>query len=229
MKPEGHCYQFCDHIHHLFVDDRLILLDARRNRYLFIDPPVSILLRRVLIQPTSKDAASAPVLAALSQHVLQPSVQTGPIRQANHRPAGIGLHEWQLPFASPPVARFLRAWILSDFVAIAMQIRLMGLERVFKRIRQLARQPAGSADAETSRRIASLVRDSSKWLPFRTACLENAVATAVWLSRRTLPFQFRIGFQLDPFLAHAWINVDDQVLLDRPDLNQAMHILVDLP
>ncbi|MBV8047723.1 MAG: lasso peptide biosynthesis B2 protein [Paludibacterium sp.] len=222
-------FRFCDHIHHLFVGEQLILLDARRDRYIFIAPPVSTSLLQALTQQTPESALSETIAVALSRKVLRRCDHPVAIRQTSGHPVGIGLHEWQSseePLTIPP---YQRVCVMGYFTVVTLQIRLFGLNRLLQNISQFARNATRTADVEVSGHIANKVRHCSRSLPFRTACLENALVTAVLLARHALPFQFRIGFQLDPFLAHAWLNVDGQVLLDRPDLNQAMHILVNLP
>ena len=63
-------------------------------------------------------------------------------------------------------------------------------------------------------------------LPFRTACLENALVSALRLANHGIATEFVIGIQPAPFMAHAWINHQGQVVLDRPDLNAALIPLV---
>jgi hypothetical protein len=69
---------------------------------------------------------------------------------------------------------------------------------------------------------------TSLFLPFRTACLENAIVTALLLSRHDNDVQFSIGIQVNPFLAHAWVSHQGHILLDTPSLNANMMKMVEI-
>ena len=50
--------------------------------------------------------------------------------------------------------------------------------------------------------------------PGRAACLERSLVLYWWLRRAGVPVQFRMGAQLYPFLAHAWVERDGRVIND---------------
>ena len=50
--------------------------------------------------------------------------------------------------------------------------------------------------------------------PGRAACLERSLMLYWWLRRAGVPVQFRMGAQLYPFLAHAWVERDGRVIND---------------
>jgi hypothetical protein len=50
--------------------------------------------------------------------------------------------------------------------------------------------------------------------PGRAACLERSLMLYWWLRRAGVPVQFRMGTQLYPFLAHAWVEHDGRVIND---------------
>lgn len=50
--------------------------------------------------------------------------------------------------------------------------------------------------------------------PGRAACLERSLMLYRWLRRAGVPVQFRMGAQLYPFLAHAWVERDGRVIND---------------
>lgn len=50
--------------------------------------------------------------------------------------------------------------------------------------------------------------------PGRAACLERSLMLYWWLRRAGVPVQFRMGAQLYPFLAHAWVERDGRVVND---------------
>lgn len=53
------------------------------------------------------------------------------------------------------------------------------------------------------------------WYPKRVLCLQRTAATASLLRQFGLPALMVIGVQTLPFKAHAWVEVDGQVLNDK--------------
>lgn len=54
------------------------------------------------------------------------------------------------------------------------------------------------------------------WYWKEALCLQRSAATACLLKRNGVPAQMVIGIQQMPFKAHAWVEVDGQVVNDKP-------------
>jgi len=120
------------------------------------------------------------------------------------------------------------------------QIRVALWIHPFKRVqRRYARRTPrtdaaaepGSNQAEAARAIGIAVRRSSRLVPGAT-CLPLALATRVMLERRGVPNEFLIGVaksDVGTLEAHAWVTVDDVVIVgELPDLER-FHRMPDLP
>jgi Transglutaminase-like superfamily len=70
------------------------------------------------------------------------------------------------------------------------------------------------ADAAT--RICSAVDLACVWYWKQVRCLERSAATTCLLRRYGIRAQLIIGAQNMPFKAHAWVEVDGQVVNDKP-------------
>jgi hypothetical protein len=54
------------------------------------------------------------------------------------------------------------------------------------------------------------------WYWKEALCLQRSAATVCLLKRNGVPAQMVIGVQRMPFKAHAWVEVDGQVVNDKP-------------
>jgi len=87
-----------------------------------------------------------------------------------------------------------------------------------------ARPKPGESWATTGIVVWS-VEEACVWYPKRAMCLQRS-AVATWLLRRHgIAAEMVIGFRPLPFESHAWVEVDGQVVNDRPQYQRAFHVL----
>lgn len=65
-------------------------------------------------------------------------------------------------------------------------------------------------------RTCSAVDMACIWYWKEVLCLQRSAATAVLLKQQGVPAHLVIGAQQMPFKAHAWVEVEGQVVNDRP-------------
>jgi hypothetical protein len=68
----------------------------------------------------------------------------------------------------------------------------------------------------TVQRICGAVDMASIWYWKPVLCLQRSAATACLLKKHGVPAQMVIGAQQMPFAAHAWVEVNGQVVNDKP-------------
>ena len=59
----------------------------------------------------------------------------------------------------------------------------------------------------------------------RVQCLQRSAATAVLLRRYGWKAEMVLGAQLLPFLSHAWVEIEEQVVNDKPYMTEIFHVL----
>ena len=60
------------------------------------------------------------------------------------------------------------------------------------------------------------------WYPKKSLCLVYAFALMQLLQKRHCPATFLIGVQTMPFYAHAWVEIQSQVINDNPQLKERL-------
>jgi hypothetical protein len=83
-----------------------------------------------------------------------------------------------------------------------------------------------SAAARTTTDVLDAVTRAITWYPKRAWCLQQSSVTACLLRSTGVSAEMVIGCQKLPFLIHAWVEVDGQVVNDRQRLQQT-HIVLD--
>jgi hypothetical protein len=63
------------------------------------------------------------------------------------------------------------------------------------------------------------------WYGKRVLCLQRSAAATCLLRRHGIPAQLVIGIQQIPFNAHAWVEVEGQVVNDRPYMQKMYAVL----
>lgn len=78
---------------------------------------------------------------------------------------------------------------------------------------------------EAVERICSAIDIACIWYWKEALCLQRSAATACLLRRYGVPAQLVIGAQQTPFRAHAWVEVDGQVVNDKSYTNEIYAVL----
>lgn len=68
----------------------------------------------------------------------------------------------------------------------------------------------------TVQRVCSAIDVACIWYWKEALCLQRSAATACLLREYGVPAQMVLGAQQMPFKAHAWVEVDGQVVNDKP-------------
>ena len=116
----------------------------------------------------------------------------------------------------------LMSWILLAYLDCVMHIG------DFKRLHSIVRTQKMKARATGDDRVQRLCRavDLACALYFkRVLCLQRSAATTILLRRNGSKAELVIGAQLLPFRSHAWVEIDGQVVNDKPYLPQVFHLL----
>jgi hypothetical protein len=84
---------------------------------------------------------------------------------------------------------------------------------------------ANESEQNSIERVCWAVNFACMWYPKRSLCLQKSAATTCLLRERGVPAHLIIGAQKLPFRAHAWVEVDGQVVNDNSDVQGIYSIL----
>jgi hypothetical protein len=78
---------------------------------------------------------------------------------------------------------------------------------------------------DVTERICAAVDLACIWYWKEVLCLQRSAATACLLRRYGVPAQMMIGAKQMPFRAHAWVELDGQVVNDKPYMREMYAVL----
>jgi hypothetical protein len=96
--------------------------------------------------------------------------------------------------------------------------------RLYEKVRQYpVGRPAPAPD--TIERISAAIDMACIWYWKEALCLQRSAATACLLKKYGVPAEMVIGAQQMPFKAHAWVEVGDRVVNDKPYIPEMYQVL----
>lgn len=103
-------------------------------------------------------------------------------------------------------------------LAVRAHLKARGFGPSVHLARRLGERAAGARlPAEEVERTAYRVAVAAAFFPGRAVCLEQSLALYVLLRRRGVPAELRLGVQVHPFHAHAWVELDGEPLNEDPE------------
>ena len=82
------------------------------------------------------------------------------------------------------------------------------------------------ASPETAERVRAAIITAMTWYPKQAMCLQRSAVTTCLLRSAGVQAEMIIGCQRLPFLAHAWVEVDGEVINDKAQV-QLTHAVLD--
>jgi hypothetical protein len=141
----------------------------------------------------------------------EPAATERPYRTSSFKREGFG-NLFLILKAYSMIVQFDRLVARGDFRALYDQVREFPL-----RI-----EPATHGTLE---RICSAVDMACIWYWKQVECLTRSASTACLLRSRGVPAQLVIAAQRMPFKAHAWVEVDGQIVNDKPYMPEIYAVL----
>ncbi len=109
--------------------------------------------------------------------------------------------------------------VVSDFL-----LRLMSFSELYNLVK---RWPVGEQgeSVDVIPKTCEAVTRAITWYPWRAMCLQRSVVTTCLIRSRGIPAELVIGCQKLPFMAHAWVEVEGEVVNDTPRVKKIHKVL----
>src|SRR5271169_5828526 len=124
---------------------------------------------------------------------------------------------------APPGA-WLVARSLWELCRYDLMMHIFGFRRVVHRGGSALRK-ATSRDPNLESRICEAMQWGLSLYWKRALCLQRSVATARLLRRYGLDASVVIGCRSEPFVSHAWVEIDGRVVNDSPGYQRLLCVL----
>src|SRR5579859_6301004 len=118
--------------------------------------------------------------------------------------------------------RVVESWLLLLYCDWLIHFR--GFPRIHAVVRAQQLRPASEVQ-ESDRELSRAVDLARVFYFKRVLCLQCSAATAVLLRRHGCNAEMVIGAQLLPFQSHAWVEINGQVVNDKPYIAEIFQVL----
>ena len=199
-------YRLRDGLSFCFVGGEVIFLDLPRDRYFALSPSAAELLTSMIGGVANpRDIAGTPLEALFEE---------------SKEAASIAPFVLQVPSkmidasASMSPARDLAAVSHAHVDAYA-RLRIQPLHRILRALKP--EPPRFSCSADVASLVAAF-RKSDAVISRQDRCLWKSLALILYLRRKGVRARLVFGVAVRPFHAHCWVQTDEALLIDEPDV-----------
>ncbi|HUX79286.1 MAG TPA: lasso peptide biosynthesis B2 protein [Alphaproteobacteria bacterium] len=240
-------YHLNDHIYITQFRDKLILLDAKEDKYTICFEQISKLFTDILekniphtgtkvirssdFKYSSQD--SAYIQKLLNDRIIECKESPYPYHiDRKLTSEGVSDVDWRLPIENKKVRLDIQVLeALMTLIKVNFYIKFKGLYstiQLIKRSRKINTEYT-IPQAEELRDLANVVNQACLTYPTRTKCLEWAMIFVILALKRKWKCNLEIGVQNYPFMAHAWVECDGKVVMDSQELRKGLGIILNEP
>lgn len=226
--------------------DELILLDIKRDKYIICCQGVSALLLELLsgkklsISTSSSiggelilTGAPATIKNLLDDNIIEKKEFPFPFyidRKALSD--GVSNVDWSLTLKNtktPLSVDVIKALI--TLIKVNFYIKARGFYSAICLIKKSRKNNVNYIipSSEELRTLAKIVNKACLIYPSRTKCLEWVMTFVLLALKRNWKCNLEIGVQNYPFMAHAWVECNGQVVMDSQGLREGMGIILNEP
>lgn len=214
-------YRLAAHVRACRIDEQVILLDMRRNKYIGVGgQKLPSIAAAVADWPTSPPLDTG--TKASAESILDPLIEQGllvPSIEGIAPPAIIGTATASMPagtrFDKPALELRRFANLCTSAAVVSYWLKRRCLADIAGTVASLRQErEAAHKHAETSTAVAAYLRLRPFVLTAHDQCLLDSLTMVRYLSREGLFPRWVIGVRTRPFSAHSWVQSGGLVLND---------------
>lgn len=112
----------------------------------------------------------------------------------------------------------IRSWLWLAYIDLVLHCR--GLGPLYETVRSQEIAPLRGSNVRSARDITRAIDLACVFYFKQVLCLQRAVATTIALRRSGYRASMIIGGQSRPAAFHAWVEIDDAVINDKPYMRE---------
>lgn len=202
------------HISFAFAGGGAVLLDLETDRYLMLRGAEAAAMRAL-----GSASAGTDDKEAISRLVARQLIGSGPgplVEPISAPAPAVSALELAGPHERASAIEIARYRLEA-----ALRLRLTGLGPTIARWRNVLAVSQVTEPGTDQRYAGAVARgyaSSRVHLPWRRLCVPDSLALARFLWLRGIPGEVYFGVRLDPFAAHAWVQLGDMILSDNVNI-----------
>jgi hypothetical protein len=117
----------------------------------------------------------------------------------------------------------IEAWLL--LLSFELAVRSKAFERIRSTVQRELVLPARSASSIPNERLSRAMDYACVFYFKRVQCLQRSAATTLLLRRHGWNAEMVTGVQIIPYNAHAWVEINGEVVNDKPYMRDIYGVL----
>lgn len=240
-----------DHIRVTFFKDQAIILDLKKDKYYVLIESYSQILYSALTCGLYFENDKYNILGKNTKDdsinkIIQELLSNGVLSKENDRlsesiyisreegKSGLENVDWRLPTSGITLSLFkptiLKCYLSLIKVHFCLKFfGFYGLIKMIKRHRPSSREQQMQPNAQDLENLSDNLNKACLLFPKKIKCLEWAASFVLLSLSHKWPCNLVIGVQNFPFLAHAWVEYNDEVIFDNKLLPAHLSIILTEP
>jgi len=117
----------------------------------------------------------------------------------------------------------LESWLL--LLCFEWIMRFRDFKELYGSVREYSARQTAASRMVSQEDLCRAMDYACVFYPKRVFCLQRSAATTLLLRRHGVAAELVIGAKLLPFRSHAWVELNGQVINDRPYMHAIYQIL----
>jgi len=224
-------------IYHCVLNKTMYILDTKKNRFLFFGEEdtkrILCILNKNYI--TSDELKADSFIIGLQKEGLI-SLLTSPnkykVNATTVNNAEAESIVWRVPEVQAPKRNFkmiCHSWYY--LFKVLLILKYQGLHSLIHNIDYSSKKIKAFKKPHYNR-LLSFINALSRtyyYVPGKVKCLEWSAAVVLFALKNGWRFNLVIGIQNKPFMSHAWVEYDSNVILDKQSLNDSLARILTAP
>jgi len=122
----------------------------------------------------------------------------------------------------------LRRETFTAFIGLAafdLLLKLSGFQALIQRVERWPTAEPRTTDREICKRVRAMVDRAQMYYPKKAMCLQHSAVVTCMLRRRGVPAEMVLAAQEFPPKAHAWAEVEGEVVNDKPSVRDDYRLM----
>lgn len=238
-----------EHIYLTYLNDQLVVLDLRKDQYMFLSKKLSDLLCLALkneftlidekyflchSQERLPEDFNDYINALRERQLLCTKDYDFPYShplQKDKMSKGMENLDWRMPAGEldRKVSPILMLEAYLNLIMVYTLIKFFGFYGLIRSIKKRRKSHPVRKTGECFTPLVTALNKACFYFPVKTKCLEWAAALTFMGLRRGWECNIEIGVQSPPFAAHAWVSANNEIIADVQDLPKNLSVILSEP
>jgi len=232
-KSDRTYYTLSSHIYITQFRDQVILLDTKKNKYTICSANFGNILLKIVINQEPQESEQDHLNVLLQSKIIQRK-KTPYFFYTDCKPESDGVSniDWRLPLNEEKIPLNLTITnALRCLIKVNFYIKFLGFYQAIRLIQKARKKHVHYIipSDEDLRRLAYIVNKTCLIYPCRTKCLEWAMTYVLLALQKSWKCNLEVGVQNYPFMAHAWVECNEKVVMDSPEIRERLGIILNEP